>query len=210
MSREALQAALLDAYAAMDAMEAQLTTLEHQLGVREPLREPLLATRGSCTQPLQPLPPPPLPLYTTTSASVPRETPLGAELSRPVARSSSVTASLTPTPPEEAATMALPTPILGSATSSISTTTKPMSQPARPAVGAVARPPPAIAFRSQSSGGFQPYSAASATQGCKRPAATMMERPVMVGCMLPAVGAACMGDAGQNDGPSIKRIRLTC
>lgn len=70
MSREDLQTALLEAYAMMDAMESQLTTLERQLGMRDSMgmrdTPHRLATRSSCTQPLQPLPPPPLPLYTAS------------------------------------------------------------------------------------------------------------------------------------------------
>lgn len=207
MSREALQAALLDAYAAMDAMETQLATLEHQLGVKN--SDLLLGSRSSCTQPLQPLPPPPLPLYTSASPSLPLTTlPSGCiDLPRPVARSSSMPAQLTPTPPEEAATMFAP--ILGSATSSVSTTTKPTVAMHAP------KPPPAIAFRSQASvsrgaalsGGFQPYAPVCQSQGCKRPAQAMaVERPGMVGCALPAE-VASWRDAGQ-DGPSVKRIRL--
>lgn len=71
MSREALQAALLEAYATMDAMETQLTTLEQQLGMKYTDTPPrrVFATRSSCTQPLQPLPPPPLPLYTASTMS---------------------------------------------------------------------------------------------------------------------------------------------
>lgn len=201
MSREALQTALLDAYAAMDAMEAQLTTLERQLGVKP---EPLLASRGSCTQPLQPLPPPPLPLYTSTTTSLPSARDLAADVARPVARCSSMPASLTPTPPEEAAPMRMPTPILGSAASSVSVSTaaKPsVSLPSK--AGPVARPPPAIAFRSQS-GGFQPYA-----QGCKRPATSMIERSAVTSCALPSE-VSFLGDVRAQEGPSIKRIRLTC